>query len=247
MYETYHNKTNLRSLEIYVDLRDRSRAVEALFQEFLDLPWSNYFERVDLRINQLSVDEPKLPEYATVASTDYRGFFTEVAALINWLAHSDTNYLVTLTGDGEYRLQDILVGIEILRLSAFGAVYGSRTQSRNQFRSSIHSAYSEHPSLAFLSFCGAFFFTAIFGLMFRAIFSDPFTGFRIYRRSKFTEKFTEKLRKLGSVPAATVTRLMLRHGIEIAEIPIVYRTFSGFTKPGWRIMRGVMNMLGLFR
>ena len=216
IFESTQKRGQLRSLEIYVDLQDRSHAVDNLLEEFLDLPWTEQFESVQLRLNRASEVKIEMPKYASLARDDYRGLFTEVEALLNWLTHSETDYLVTLTGDGEYRLRDILNAVQILRMSPFGAVYGSRTQSRHQFRTALDSAYGENSLLRFISFCGAFFFTAIFGLFWRVIFSDPFTGFRVYRRSKFTDKFIADLKRIGSVPAGTVTRLMLHNRIEIA-------------------------------
>lgn len=245
LYENASKRTKLRTLEIYVDLLHRSRAVEQLLEEFLDLPWSDQFEKVQMRLNQQYDSELKLPDFVSVVADNHQGLFTEVSALLNWLAHSESDYLVTITGDGEYRLRDIFVGVQILKMSSFGAIYGSRTQSRHQFRSSLDSAYGEHSLLRFVSFLGAFVFTAVLGLKFRVIYSDPFTGFRIYRRSKMSEEFIEELRKSGPSAAATVTRLLLRHRIEIAEMPVTYRTFSGFTEPGWRLKRGVRNLLGL--
>ncbi len=247
IFESACKSTELRSIEIYVDLLNRSRAVEQILQEMLDLPWTESFEHVQLRLNRLPVVDVKLPSYVSVTSSDYRGLFTEVEALQNWLAHSESDYLVTLTGDGQYRLHDILTGVQVLRSSHFGAVYGSRTQSCNQLRSSLDSAYGEHAVLRFLSFCAAFLFTAIFAVLFRVIMSDPVTGFRIYRRVKFTDTFVDELRRIGKASSAAVTRLMILYGIEIAEIPIVYRTYRGFTKPGWRIKRAFKNLQGLFR
>lgn len=245
LYEQEKNKsTNLSSLEIYIDLRNRSQALEAVLQEFSDLPWTEQFNSVQLRVNRLPEKDARLPSFASITRSDYKGSFTEVDALLNWLAHSNSEYLVTLTGDGQYRLADILIGIQVLKLGSFGVLYGSRNQSRRQFNSSLDSAY-EHWLLRSIGWCGAFIFSAFFSLMSRHIFSDPFTGFRIYRRSKFDEKFVEALRKRGYVPPSTVTRLMLKHRIEIAEIPVKYRTFRGFTRPGWRIWRGLRNLLGI--
>jgi len=247
LYDAASAKGNSRKIEIYVDLRNRSQALDPLLHEFVDLPWTDYFEQIQISVNRPLKADVKLPPYANLVGTDYRGQFSEVDALLNWLSHSDADYLATLSGDGSYRLQDILVGIEVLRLGSFGAVYGSRNQSRNQLRSSLSYAYGEHSILRFISFCGAFFFTTIFAVLFGQIFSDPFTGFRIYRRSKFTDKLCQILRRRSSMAAASVTRMMLMHNIEIAEIPVVYRTYRGFTKPAWRLLRGLRNIGGLFR
>jgi len=33
--------------------------------------------------------------------------------------------------------------------------------------------------------------------------------------------------------------------VELAELPVLYRTFSGFTDPNWRVRRGLANLVGL--
>ncbi|MBC7997050.1 MAG: YvcK family protein [Leptolyngbya sp.] len=236
--------TDLSSIEIYVDLRNRSQALNQVVEEFGDLPWGEQFERVQLRVNRLPEAGTKLPPYASITRSDYKGSFTDVAAFLDWISHSDAEYLVTLTGDGQYRLADILIGVQVLKLGSFGALYGSRTQSQHQFNSSLESAY-EHWFLRSVGWCGAFIFSAIFSLLTGHIFSDPFTGFRIYRRSKFDQKFIEDLRRHKQLPPSKLTRLMLKDRVEIAEIPVKYRTFRGFTKPGWRIWRGLRNLFGI--
>ena len=121
LFESTQKRDQLRSLEIYVDLQDRSHAVENLLEEFLDLPWTEQFESVQLRLNRSNEVKFDMPKYASLARDDYRGLFTDVDALLNWLNHSETDYLVTLTGDGEYRLRDILNAVQILRMSPFGS------------------------------------------------------------------------------------------------------------------------------
>jgi hypothetical protein len=245
VFQEAKRKSGSQSLEIYVDLLNRGRAFKKLSQEFLDIPWTDHFESVRLIVNRLSVDELSLPDFASSATSDYRGTFTEVEALLEWLTKRDSEYLVTLAGDGEYRLQDILIGVQILKMSSFGAIYGSRVQSSNQLRSALDMAYGERTFLRHISFLGAFMFTMIFALRFRMIMTDPFTGFRIYSRSKINEAFVEDLKRTSAAPASIITILAVKHKLEIAEIPIVYRTFKGFTKPGWRIVRGLKNISGL--
>jgi hypothetical protein len=98
-----------------------------------------------------------------------------------------------------------------------------------------------------MSWIGAFLLTALFGLRFHVIFSDPLTGFRIYRRSRLDRAFRAAVakRRLGS--AASITKLLVRSGIEVAEMPVSYRTYAGFVRPSWRLWRGVRNLVGIFR
>ena len=42
-----------------------------------------------------------------------------------------------------------------------------------------------------------------------------------------------------------IVRQMIRHGVEVAELPVIYRTYSGFTDPYWRIRRGLRNLASL--
>ena len=245
LLEAGNEEKRPEAVEVYVDLLDRSRALDSLIEEFLELPWDGHFSRVTLRLNRVGVPKVNLPAYVKIEPAGYEGAFTEVDALLNWLAHGDTEYLVTLTGDGEYRLSDALLGIQFLRSSVFGVLHGSRTQSRRQFHRALDSAYGEHEWLRFISWCGAFVYTAAAGLRFRLIFSDPFTGFRIYRRRKLPDALVTALTQRVPSSGGAVMRMLIRHNIEIAEIPVTYRTFRGFTRAGWRIRRGLKNLLGV--
>jgi hypothetical protein len=233
-----------KSLDLYVDLLDRSMASDFLLQEFMELPWRDCFERVRLRVNRLDRKDWKLPEHLRIEPAQFNGLFSDVEVFRDWLENSDSEYLVTLTGDGEYRLSDLLLGIQVCNGGVFGSVLGSRTQSRRQFRSAVRAAYGERSLLQSISSLGAFVFTAAFGLRFGVILSDPFTGFRMYRRAKMNEGFRAAMRCSHPSTTAGITRLMVENRVEIAEIPVTYRTFKNFTKPAWRLWRGVRNLLG---
>ncbi len=232
-----------RSLDLYVDLLDRSMASDFVLQEFMELPWRDCFDRVRLRINRLARKDWKLPEHLRIEPAQYDGLFSDVEVFHDWLENGDSEFLVTLTGDGEYRLSDLLLGVQVCN-GVFGAVFGSRTQSRRQFRSSLRAAYGEKGILHSISSLGAFVFTAVFGLRFRVILSDPLTGFRMYQRGKLNEGFRAAMRSSRPRTTAGITRLMVANRVEIAEIPVTYRTFDNFTKPAWRLWRGILNLLG---
>lgn len=246
MREAAGSQTPTESADIYVDLLDRSQATDNLIQEFLELPWQNRFSRVRLRVNRMrGVDNGKLPPHLQVEATENSALFSDVDALLDWLHRSDATYLMTLTGDGEYRLRDVFLAREVFHAGLFGVVHGSRTQSRGQFLGSLQSAYGESRILFALSWFGAFVFSLVFGLMFRVVMSDPLTGFRIYKRSRLNERFLGAIERRRPRSAAEITKLLIQSGVEIAEIPVTYRTFAGFTRPGWRIGRGARSLLGL--
>ena len=246
-FATLRNRTELRqakTLDLYVDLLDRSMAIDFLLQEFMELPWKDCFERVRLRVNRLGENHWSLPEHLRIEPAQHDGPFSDAEVFHDWLEHGDSEFLVTLTGDGEYRLSDLLLGVQVCNGGVFGAVFGSRTQSRRQFRSSVSAAYGEGSFLRPVGALGAFAFSALFGLRFGVILSDPFTGFRIYQRSKLNDGFRAALRQSRQRTTAGITRLMVSHQVEIAEIPVTYRTFDNFTNPAWRLRRGLKNLLG---
>ena len=234
------------SLDIYIDLLDRSRSTETMLQEFLELPWQQTFRGVKLTLNHM--DRPtnlKLPPHMQVEAMENSGLFSEIDALVNWLRQSDSQYLLTVAGDGEYRLRDALLAVETLKASVFGVVHGSRTQSRVQFQSSLKSAYGESKTLFALSWIGGYLFSLLVGLVCKSIFSDPLTGFRLYQRSRLPQEFVDSLERKRPRSALEITRRLTKAGVEIAEVPVSYRTFVGFTKPRWRLGRALKNLTGL--
>ena len=88
-----------------------------------------------------------------------------------------------MTGDGAYRFADVLAIIRLLeQQQSLGGVFGSRTQSRRQFITSVRAAYGENKLLYWLGKAAAFFLSALFYLRTGVIFSDPLTGLRVFRR-----------------------------------------------------------------
>jgi len=248
LHEATQRNSPLESIEIYADLVSRTGFGESLVQEFTDLSWSKEFHTATLKVNHLQgAPLPSVQPGVKVERVDYDGPFSDVEALVNWLLQSDSEYLVTLNGDGEYRLSDIFVGLQVLRASGFGALLGSRTQSRRQFQSSLRAAYGDHLILYGLSWFAGFLVAFAFGVMSRVILGDPLTGFRIYKRSGLGGAFAEDLARQRTLAATTMTRMLIRHQIEVAEIPVYYRTFRGFTEPMWRVRRGLRNLIGVFQ
>jgi 2-phospho-L-lactate transferase/gluconeogenesis factor (CofD/UPF0052 family) len=232
------------SLQIFVDLYKRSAALDSMIEEFLEIDWSEKFRDVRLRIvsaDEISREAPGNIHIQSVASSEQ---FPEVAEVIDWIVNDRSDFLVTLTGDGEYRFRDVRNGVALLREGGFGAIYGSRTQSRAQFSSSVRAAYSERRVLRRLSIFGAFLLTILYAVRFGVIFSDPLTGFRIYRRQYV--KCLKDLSGRNLTPTSLTKQLISKH-VEIAELPVSYRTFVGFTDPAWRLRRGFSNLFGMFR
>ncbi|HVN91290.1 MAG TPA: 2-phospho-L-lactate transferase CofD family protein [Candidatus Binataceae bacterium] len=233
------------SLEIFYDL-SRRPAGDGLVEEFLEFQWPRYFRRVVLRVHGKLPKLPAVPPCLAIEEWRCDGSFPEVSVTADWLRAGGSDYLATITGDGEYRLRDIAFGVKVLEQGPFGAVYGSRTQSRRQFNSSLRAAYGERGLAYRLSFAGAFILSMLHALRFGVIFSDPMTGFRVYSRAKL-DALENLLAPDHHATPMTITKLLVQNRIEIAELPVQYRTFAGFTDPKWRLRRGFANLMGILR
>jgi 2-phospho-L-lactate transferase/gluconeogenesis factor (CofD/UPF0052 family) len=220
-------------IEIFADILGRSIASDELVEEFLETNWDGL--AVHLTLNRVA------PQAAPVATVHREGLFPDSAYFRNWLDSGASDYLVLMTGDGAYRFADVQAIIRLLeQQQSLGGVFGSRTQSRRQFITSIQAAYGENRLLYGLGKAAAFFLSMLFYVRTGVIFSDPLTGLRVFRRRSLAGLPTIK----GDAPLALV-RQLIRHGVEVAELPVLYRTFSGFTDPNWRVRRGLRNLLSL--
>ncbi len=221
------------SVEIFVDILGRSVASDELIEEFLEMDWGG--TSVHLTLNRLAKQE------AAVASSQLEGLFPEIAYFRDWLRSGTCDYLVLMTGDGAYRFTDVQAIIRLLeQRRSLGGVFGSRTQSRRQFITSVRAAYGENRLLYTLGKAAAFFLSMLFYFRTGVIFSDPLTGLRVFRR--------DALAGLGEITGTAplgIVRQLIRQGVEVAELPVLYRTFSGFTDPNWRVRRGLRNLTAL--
>ncbi|HET7085729.1 MAG TPA: 2-phospho-L-lactate transferase CofD family protein [Rhizomicrobium sp.] len=221
-------------IEIFADILGRSVAGDEVVEEFLETDWGE--ASAHLTLNRLAQ-----PPSASVAAAELDGLFPETAYFRDWLKHGTSDYLVLLTGDGAYRFADVQAILRLLeQQQSLGGVFGSRTQSRRQFITSVRAAYGENRLLYLLGKTAAFFLSVLFYLRTGVIFSDPLTGLRVFRRDALAN-----LRDTpGDAPLALV-RQFIRQGVEVAELPVLYRTFSGFTDPKWRMRRGWRNLAAL--
>jgi len=221
-------------VEIFADILGRSIASEELVEEFLETDWGEASAR--LTLNRVAAQQ------APIAVSNLPGLFPEITYFRTWLESGTGDYLVLMTGDGAYRFADVQAILHLLeRQQSLGGVFGSRTQSRRQFITSIRAAYGENRLLYGLGKMAAFLLSMLFYMRSGVIFSDPLTGLRVFRR----DALARLPAVAGDAPLAIVRQLIAK-GVEVAELPVLYRTFSGFTDPNWRIRRGLRNLAALF-
>lgn len=232
-----------KHVDIFIDINKRSLALQALCEECAETNWQDYSNKVTVNFNKINFSEYKVNDVIYFKTIDVAGNFPEIKYFADWLAHSKSEYLVLLTGDGEYRFRDILLAIKFLKNTNFAAVFGSRNQSRIQYKHSLRAAYGERKLIGVLGFLGSFFITIFLALRYGVILSDPLTGFRVFKRSRLNTLFSSA--KIKFKTPIAILKFFIKNQIEIAELPVSYRTFSGFTDPKWRIKRGLRNLLSV--
>ena len=231
---TLHMDAPSTSLEIFADIHNRSVAGDEIVEEFLETDWGG-------APAQLTLNHVMQADAGPIATVYLDGMFPESGYFRDWLKHGASDYLVLMTGDGGYRFRDVQAILGLMeRQPSLGGVFGSRTQSRRQFITSIQAAYGEHRVLYWLGKVAAFFLSQLFYLRTGVIVSDPLTGLRVFRRQSLVG-----LPDIRSDAPLAIVRQLIAHGVEIAELPVLYRTFSGFTDPYWRVRRGLRNLMGL--
>jgi len=241
-------KNKQTDLTIFVSLHNRSLGVPRLIDEFLDIHWLKHFKRVKLIINGAKQAElVATPQEIEIQFMNLNVDFPENDFFIDWLIDSEgSDFLMTLSGDGDYRLTDFYFAYDQFSKKNLGGIFGTRVQSRVQFQNALSSAYTENKIVLKLSQFGAFALSFLFSIRSGLLFTDPITGFRCYSRKNIKNK-TNNIKSLKSVissPSKLALRL-ISLGVEIGEVPVSYRTYSGFTDPTWRIQRALRSLLDL--
>ncbi|OGV49383.1 MAG: hypothetical protein A3F46_00110 [Legionellales bacterium RIFCSPHIGHO2_12_FULL_42_9] len=233
------------TLSVFIDIHKRSFALADFYEELLEIDWKHELTQVNLMVNQTPIDALTPTSFVKIQTGQYGGNFPEIGYFYDWLCNEKTDYLILLTGDGKYCFRDVMLAIKLLQQSHFGAVFGSRNQSRLQFQMSLRAAYGEKKILRTFSFLGSFLISTIFALRFGILFSDPLTGFRLFQRSKLTQ-LAHDIDMKNITTSISLATYLIKNTIEIAELPVNYRTFSGFADPNWRLNRGIKSLFSLF-
>ena len=226
---------------IFMDMHKPALVLAEFYEELLEMDWGPDVTHVKLSVNHMLPGALTGTDTIDVTATARQGHFPEIGYFFDWWHHETSEYLILLTGDGKYCFRDVMLAINLLEQSQFGAVFGSRNQSRLQFQTSLRAVYGEKKILSTLSFLGSFLISAIFALRFGIVFSDPLTGFRLFKRSRI-HSIMPQLPTNNIKTSISLATYLIKNNIEIAELPVNYRTFSGFVDPYWRVRRGIKNL-----
>lgn len=248
IFELYEQRTSHlnRNLTIYVDLEKRATAISHLVDEFLDIDWQKYFSQIHLVINHPFEYRSALPDHLKISNISRVGVFSELKFFQQWLEEENSQYLVTLVGDGIYSLEDILRSFQLLDRNFCGAVFGSRSQSKRQLINSIRAVYGQSRLFYFLGSVASAVFSLSFWMRFGLLFSDPLTGYRMYSRRTMQSLLKSKALSKRWLTSSSITAVLIKNSVEIAEIPVQYQNLKGFTNLRRRIKRTLLNLLGMF-
>jgi dolichol-phosphate hexosyltransferase len=153
------------------------------------------------------------------------------AALRTALEAARGTYATVMDADLEYSPADIPLLLEPLRRGDADAVFGTRG-----FQS--HSAYS------FWYVMGNRAVSFAANLIFNCWISDIMTGQKAMRTDLFRSL---KLRERGFAIEAEITARLVRNGVRVYEVPIVYKARSReqgkklTTADGWRVLRTLLR------
>lgn len=235
-----------KTLEIFIDLYKRSVLMETIIREITEIDWRLYVDRVVITLNRSEeITDLDLPDFIELRQINLSGVEPQTYITSSWLTETKIDYLVTLTGDGEYRIRDIINLLKVGNDLKVGAVLGTRSQSRHQLSTSLRFAYGDGLLMRIASKCGAFLLTFIFLLRFGVMFSDPLTGLVVFRRDGLNDEF--KSRMVGGLrgSSSAIVRFLLSCKVDVCEVPVSYRTYPHFTDALWRLRRGFNNLKAL--
>lgn len=241
------NINNDAVIEIFIDLYKRSILLEMIIQEISEIKWKDFAGKIIITFNNVS--QPKIihiSPFIEIRYSNILGIEPHYSFVSTWVQELRSDFLMCVTGDGEYRMSDLCELISISEKLRVGAVFGSRSQSRKGLYKSLLNAYGDRKLVSRMSTFGAYIISFLFFIRFSIIISDPLTGMVAYRREGLKDKNLFKSSNIENSGSAIIKQL-LNNRVEICEIPVNYRTYAEFTDVKWRIKRGIFNIIGFFK
>jgi 2-phospho-L-lactate transferase/gluconeogenesis factor (CofD/UPF0052 family) len=168
------------------------------------------------------------------------------------LAHATTagatnrDVVVVISGDGQYRISDVVNAALLLQRGESALIVGSRVQNRSQLTESLRVIYGDHAAMRVLAQVGAGLVSVAVRVRTGVVLSDPLSGFRAARVQDW-----QRTLPLAGVPTARLEQISVaafsKEGLQVSEIPIHYLTLRGFTTPRRRIFSGLSTLLKAVR
>lgn len=215
------------SLNIFIDLKNLNAFKQSFFDEFFEIQWQDYFKKVNVtfnsRNNKIYKKKIKGLEFK-LENKD--SLYPEVDTFKKCLKSKKYEYLITLSGDGFFKWEDILKNFFIIKDSNFAVLLGSRNQNRLQHQESINQLYSNNKIIYFISKISELLLSIIFFLKLKKLINDPVTGMRIYNFLNLKSLNIENFKNIKT--PSGIIKIFSKNKFEISESPVSFFTKKGF-------------------
>lgn len=238
--------TSKPSLAVYINLKNINTFKESFFDEFFEIQWENYFSKITIIFNSKVKRFYKLKKIKNIEFkiVNKKSLFSEVDIFLDYLKSHKSDYLVTLSGDGFFKWNDIIKNLLIIKDSKFGLLLGSRNQDRSQHFGSINKLYGNNKILYYFSKFSELFISILYFLFIKRLMNDPITGMRIYNFSNLKNIKTNIFNQIQT-PTGILKKLSIRN-TEISESPVSYFTTKNFIYFLDRYYKNFRNIIELF-
>lgn len=229
-----------KNLTFYIEIKNKNNFEEEYLEQISNKNWKSISENTILIFNKkvttIKNKSIKIVKYQSNKK------FSELTVFNSWYKKKDSNILITITGDGFYNLDSIKDHIDLMKKLNCGLLIGSRNKSRAQHFLNIKNIYGHNKLLYFLSIISEFLYIVIYFIKIKFIIIDPNSGYKIYCKQNFNNKFLNLSHKYPSSLLKEITQKK----IEIFEVPVKYYVNEVFTEKLKRFKKNLKNIYGLF-
>jgi hypothetical protein len=229
-----------KNLTFYIEIKNKNNFEEEYLEQISNKNWKSISENTILIFNKkvttIKNKSIKIVKYQSNKK------FSELTVFNSWYKKKDSNILITITGDGFYNLDSIKDHIDLMKKLNCGLLIGSRNKSRAQHFLNIKNIYGHNKLLYFLSIISEFLYIIIYFIKIKFIIIDPNSGYKIYCKQNFNNKFLNLSHKYSSSLLKEITQKK----IEIFEVPVKYYVNEVFTEKLKRFKKNLKNIYGLF-
>lgn len=238
--EIFYEDEKKKKLTIFINSIDNDNFILDYLGLILNINYLKFFEKINIiingKINKLLKKKPN------IIFKNIKVNFAETVVFNSWYKNKDSDYLVTINGDGYYDTSLILQHITLMKDLDCGLLIGSRNQNRSQHFDNIKKIYGTNKLLYFLSKFAEFFFIIAFFLKLKFILTDPNSGYRIYSKTNFK---SIKVDKTKMTPSALLKKLV-KEKVEVIEVPIKYYVKRNLSSTMKRLSQAINNIKGLY-
>jgi 2-phospho-L-lactate transferase/gluconeogenesis factor (CofD/UPF0052 family) len=144
-----------------------------------------------------------------------------------WLDKKNSSrFLIIYTCEGEIEFHDLIAAVNLMKNRKYGAISGSRTQSRKQWMNSLSNTLGEGSPRFYLAEM-ATFLAIIAGMLRRfQILTDPLSRCLIIDKYALDQTQIELKYAGKSIPG--LRTFLVAANIEVVEFPIQYKVYSGY-------------------